>query len=342
MKLSFKNILPILLIFTLLILFAGCFITPSEEQPGYTPPTYTVTYDGNTNTGGVVPTDANLYEQGVSVTVLGQGSLVKIGYTFDGWNTVADGGGTSQAAVDSFIMGTANVTLYAQWTASPGYTPPTPTPTPLAVTAAPVVKTVSVGDLAGGAIQATVAAAGRTYAVTTANIADGQAATITWYADAAKTDNGNTAPAGIAIAQAGPVATNALTLNVTVTETAPTVEGNYFFTATIDGVESAVKTLAVTAAPVVTSVTVAPATATVVRPGTQQLTATVVVVGGAAQTVTWTSSDTGAGAKVTVNATGLVTVAPGAQAGDYTITATSTVDATKSGTSVITVQKHQQ
>jgi len=41
MKLSFKTILPILLIFTLLILFAGCFITPSEEQPGYTPGTIT-------------------------------------------------------------------------------------------------------------------------------------------------------------------------------------------------------------------------------------------------------------------------------------------------------------
>ena len=41
MKLSFKNILPILLIFTLLILFAGCFITPSDEQPGYTPGTIT-------------------------------------------------------------------------------------------------------------------------------------------------------------------------------------------------------------------------------------------------------------------------------------------------------------
>lgn len=40
MKLSFKNILPILLIFTLLILFAGC-TTPSEEQPGYTPGTIT-------------------------------------------------------------------------------------------------------------------------------------------------------------------------------------------------------------------------------------------------------------------------------------------------------------
>ena len=40
MKLSFKTILPILLIFTLLILFAGC-TTPSEEQPGYTPGTIT-------------------------------------------------------------------------------------------------------------------------------------------------------------------------------------------------------------------------------------------------------------------------------------------------------------
>jgi hypothetical protein len=41
MKLSFKNILPILLIFTLLILLAGCGTTPSDEQPGYTPGTIT-------------------------------------------------------------------------------------------------------------------------------------------------------------------------------------------------------------------------------------------------------------------------------------------------------------
>ena len=43
MKLSFKTILPILLIFTLLILLTGCFITPSDEQPGYTPGTITGT-----------------------------------------------------------------------------------------------------------------------------------------------------------------------------------------------------------------------------------------------------------------------------------------------------------
>jgi uncharacterized repeat protein (TIGR02543 family) len=114
-----------LLIFTLLILFTGCFITPS---PGYIPPTYTVTYDGNTNTGGDVPTDANPYEQGVSVTVLAPGSLVKTGYTFGGWNTAANGSGTNQAAGSTFNMGTANVTLYAQWTANPTYTPPTYTP----------------------------------------------------------------------------------------------------------------------------------------------------------------------------------------------------------------------
>ena len=79
-------------------------------------PTYTVTYYGNSNTSGVAPTDANLYEQGALVTVLGKGSLVKTGYVFSGWNTAADGSGTIQAAGSTFNVGTANVTLYAQWT----------------------------------------------------------------------------------------------------------------------------------------------------------------------------------------------------------------------------------
>jgi uncharacterized repeat protein (TIGR02543 family) len=118
MKLSFKNILPILLIFTLLILLAGCFTSPE-----YTPPTYTVTYDDNNSTGGTVPVDLlSPYEESVSVTVLGNtGILVRTGYTFDDWNTAADGSGTWYEALETFNMGTANVTLYAQWTASPGY-----------------------------------------------------------------------------------------------------------------------------------------------------------------------------------------------------------------------------
>ncbi len=84
----------------------------------WTPVTYTVTYDGNGNTGGSAPTDGSSpYANGATVTVLGNtGSLAKTGYTFAGWNTAANGSGTSYAPAATFSMGTANVTLYAQWT----------------------------------------------------------------------------------------------------------------------------------------------------------------------------------------------------------------------------------
>jgi uncharacterized repeat protein (TIGR02543 family) len=88
-------------------------------------PTYTVTYDGNGNTGGSVPTDGNTYTTGQTVTVLGNtGSLVKNGFTFAGWNTQTDGLGTDRAAGSTFAMGSANVTLYAKWTASASYCTP--------------------------------------------------------------------------------------------------------------------------------------------------------------------------------------------------------------------------
>ncbi len=85
-------------------------------------PTYTVSYSGNGNTGGTVPTDANAYQQGASVTVQGNtGNLVRAGYTFAGWNTAADGSGTSYAGAAAFNIGAANVTLYAVWTQNPTY-----------------------------------------------------------------------------------------------------------------------------------------------------------------------------------------------------------------------------
>ena len=80
--------------------------------------TYTVTYNGNGNTGGTVPTDPNNYASGASVTVLGAGTLVKTGYTFNNWNTSSDGSGTSYAPAATFNI-SANTTLYAQWTAVP-------------------------------------------------------------------------------------------------------------------------------------------------------------------------------------------------------------------------------
>jgi uncharacterized repeat protein (TIGR02543 family) len=85
------------------------------------PTTYTVTYNGNGSTGGTVPVDSSSYLTGAPVTVLGNtGSLVKTGYTFAGWNTQADGLGTTYAAGDSFDMGTSSVTLYAKWTEATG------------------------------------------------------------------------------------------------------------------------------------------------------------------------------------------------------------------------------
>ena len=82
-------------------------------------PAYTVTYAGNGNTGGTVPTDSTECLAGTTVTVLGNtGSLANSGHTFAGWNTAANGSGTAYAAGATFTMGSSNVTLYAQWTLS--------------------------------------------------------------------------------------------------------------------------------------------------------------------------------------------------------------------------------
>lgn len=80
--------------------------------------TYTVTYDGNGNTGGSVPTDSSSpYTSGSTVTVkTNSGSLTRTDYQFLGWNTKADGTGTSYAASGSATFTiSANTTLYARW-----------------------------------------------------------------------------------------------------------------------------------------------------------------------------------------------------------------------------------
>lgn len=83
---------------------------------------YTLTYNGNGNTSGTVPTDGSSpYNGGSTVTVLGNpGSLARDSFTFNGWNTAADGSGTSYSPNDTFTIG-ANTTLYARWTPGPDY-----------------------------------------------------------------------------------------------------------------------------------------------------------------------------------------------------------------------------
>jgi uncharacterized repeat protein (TIGR02543 family) len=79
-------------------------------------PNYTVTYNGNGNTSGVVPNDNLTYQQGATVTVKdNSGSFAKSGFKFIGWNTSADGSGTSYNPDSTFFMGTENITLYAFW-----------------------------------------------------------------------------------------------------------------------------------------------------------------------------------------------------------------------------------
>ncbi len=80
---------------------------------------HTVTYNGNGNTGGLPPADSSSpYEPGHTVTVLDNtGSLVKTDYTFNGWNTQADGLGTNYVAGNTFSMPSSNVTMYAKWKA---------------------------------------------------------------------------------------------------------------------------------------------------------------------------------------------------------------------------------
>jgi len=79
-------------------------------------PVYSITYDGNGNTGGSVPVDSSQYAATDSVTVLDNtGGLEKTGYTFKGWKTSASSTVTAYQPADALVMGAAARTLYASW-----------------------------------------------------------------------------------------------------------------------------------------------------------------------------------------------------------------------------------
>ena len=76
---------------------------------------YTITYDGNNKTSGTVPAS---YTGNGNISLSGNtGTLARTGYTFAGWNTQADGQGTSYSGGTIYNLA-ANVTLYAQWTSN--------------------------------------------------------------------------------------------------------------------------------------------------------------------------------------------------------------------------------
>ena len=76
-----------------------------------TPARYSVAYNANYGSG-TVPASVT-QNSGSSVTVASGSGLRRTGYTFSGWNTMANGSGTAYAAGATINTG---ATLYAQWT----------------------------------------------------------------------------------------------------------------------------------------------------------------------------------------------------------------------------------
>ena len=79
---------------------------------------YRVYYSSNSGDSGTVPSNTTNYNIGGTVTVVGNTSNVGLtGYTWGGWNTAANGLGTTYQAAATFAIGAGDVTLYAKWNA---------------------------------------------------------------------------------------------------------------------------------------------------------------------------------------------------------------------------------
>ena len=89
---------------------------PVVVPPTPTPVSRTLTFDTNGSTGSA-PAAASAIAG--SLVQLPNPSLTVTGYTFSGWNTQADGRGTSYAAAATISMPNADTTLYAQFKAPP-------------------------------------------------------------------------------------------------------------------------------------------------------------------------------------------------------------------------------
>jgi len=73
---------------------------------------YTVTFSAN-GASGAAP-DAQTVDPGTVITLPGEGTMIYAGKMFDGWNTQANGGGTSYAEGASYTVN-ATISLYAKW-----------------------------------------------------------------------------------------------------------------------------------------------------------------------------------------------------------------------------------
>ena len=90
------------------------------RRPAVSNVQYSVSYHANGANGGTAPS-TQTKEKGVSLVLAmnaGDPLLYKTGHTFAGWNTAADGSGTSYAECATYTHD-APLTLYAHWAANP-------------------------------------------------------------------------------------------------------------------------------------------------------------------------------------------------------------------------------
>ena len=74
-----------------------------------------MTFDANGGTGTMSSQIANI------PTALTTNAFSRLGYSFNGWNTVAGGGGDAYADGATYDF-SASITLFAQWAALPNHT----------------------------------------------------------------------------------------------------------------------------------------------------------------------------------------------------------------------------
>ncbi|MBN1603013.1 MAG: InlB B-repeat-containing protein, partial [Chitinispirillaceae bacterium] len=80
----------------------------------WTKASYTVTYHGNGNTGGTVPQKTtHLYQTEIELALAG--TIERIGYTFQNWNTDSAGNGIDYSGGSKLVID-KNIDLHARWT----------------------------------------------------------------------------------------------------------------------------------------------------------------------------------------------------------------------------------
>ena len=83
---------------------------------------YVVSYNANTATSGSVPSNSTVTVSGGTLTLAtNSGTLAKTNFTFSGWNTAANGSGTTYAEGATTLQPSEDTTLFAQWNSTITY-----------------------------------------------------------------------------------------------------------------------------------------------------------------------------------------------------------------------------